>query len=303
MMLKHSVVLLKLMQMNNSETYRRRRAQRPRRPSQLTKGVSLTVLLVIVAFGVMFWLSKALGEEPATIGGEVTADCLTTVELPDETNEIIINYTGFKVSFNPVHHQPNYVAWELTGAETEGMEPRESKFKADSDVYGCATLEDYRRSGYDRGHMAPAGDMKWSAQAMEDSHYLTNICPQDHSINSGRWSTLEKKCRQWAVRDSAIIIICGPVLTDIMPNTIGRSQVSVPERFFKIVLAPYAEPPRAIGFIMPNHPTPDGLESMATSVDNIEQITGFDFFKCLPDDIENEIESKSNYRLWDKKRR
>ena len=138
---------------------------------------------------------------------------------------------------------------------------------------------------------------------MEDSHYLTNICPQDHSINSGRWSTLEKKCRQWAVRDSAIIIICGPVLTDIMPNTIGRSQVSVPERFFKIVLAPYAEPPRAIGFIMPNHPTPDGLESMATSVENIEQITGFDFFKCLPYDIENEVESKSNYRLWDKKRR
>ena len=224
---------------------------------------------------------------------------ITAAGLPEQ----IVGYEGMLVSFNKDAHVPNWVAWELTADEVAGTVPRAKDFLVDNSVEGCALPKDYSYSGYDRGHMAPAGDMKWSAQAMEDSHYLTNICPQDHSINSGRWSTLEKKCRQWAVRDSAIIIICGPVLTDIIPNTIGRSQVSVPERFFKIVLAPYAEPPRAIGFIMPNHPTPDGLESMATSVDNIEQITGFDFFKCLPYDIENEVESKSNYRLWDKKRR
>ncbi len=151
--------------------------------------------------------------------------------------------------------------------------------------------------------MAPAGDMKWSAEAMADSHYLTNICPQDHSINGGRWSTLEKKCRQWAERDSSLIIICGPILTDQLDKAIGAQQVSVPERFFKVVLAPYTIPPRAIAFIFPNRPTSDGLESMVTSVDAVEAITGFDFFQCLPDDIEEEVEKMANYRVWERKNR
>lgn len=289
--------------MNKSGIYRSRRAKRPRRPNRLTKGVVSTVLMTVAVFGVLFFVSRAFGETPAGLNAEIATDCLTRVVLPDDVNEEIIDYTGFRISFNSAHHQPNYAAWELTVEETKGTEVRNSKFKQDKNVYGCATLDDYRRSGYDRGHMAPAGDMKWDSQAMEDSHYLTNICPQDHTINGGRWSTLEKKCRQWAERDSALIIICGPVLSDVMTKAIGRNQVSVPERFFKVILAPYANPPRAIGFIMPNHPTDDGLEAMATTVDNIEAITGFDFFQCLPDDIENEIESSVNYRVWNKQNR
>lgn len=220
------------------------------------------------------------------------------MEIPEETPEIMVDYEGFTVSFNPARHVPNYVVWELTAEKAGGSIRRKSSFQADGDVYGCPSLDDYRNSGFDRGHMAPAGDMKWSAEAMAHSHYLTNICPQDHSLNGGVWASLENKCREWAKRDSALVIVCGPVLSDRITRTIGRSEVAVPERFFKVVLAPYANPPRAIGFIMANGHVEGGMQAAAVSVDEVETITGFDFFKAVPDEIEDKIESEANFNRW-----
>lgn len=286
-----------------SDIYKQRRSRRPKRMSRQTKGVSSTVAVFLLLIAAIAAIGQATKEKPVELNNDISAENLERVILPDEVNEIRIEYTGFNVSFNPVHHVPNYVVWELTGKEAEGDSPRKSKFRVDQDVYGCATLDDYRRSGYDRGHMAPAGDMKWSERAMDDSHYLTNIVPQDHSINGGIWSSLEKMCRHWAVRDSALIIVCGPVLTDMTQKSIGESGVTVPDRLFKVVMAPYTNPPRAIGFIFPNSPSEDGLEAISTSVDNIESVTGFDFFECLPDDVENEMESSANFRVWTRQKR
>ncbi|MCM1066848.1 MAG: DNA/RNA non-specific endonuclease [Muribaculaceae bacterium] len=285
---------------NRSNIYRQRRAKRPtKRKSPLWIIPVAVVLLLVMAAA----HSYGSDDSDSRITDGISADCLQKVVLPDETPEITKDYTGFTVSFNPAHHLPNYVAWELTAAEAQGTVPRENKFRSDPDVYGCATLDDYRNSGFDRGHMAPAADMKWDRQAMLDCHYLTNICPQTHSLNGGRWSTLENKCRQWAIRDSAIVIITGPVLTDVLPRAIGQQSVSVPERFFKVLLSPFANPPRAIAFIMPNCDNVDGLESLAVSVDQVEAITGLDFFACLPDDIENQIEAQANYRDWNRRKR
>ncbi|MDE6574713.1 MAG: DNA/RNA non-specific endonuclease [Muribaculaceae bacterium] len=290
--------------MNKSNIYRQRRAKRPFGLSPKERG-AITVTLL----GIGLILFLVLGGQLSKAGRTeklLTPDslaCLEHVVLPNGTTEQIVDYTGFTVSFNAVYHLPNYVVWELTGEEAQGTEPRKSKFKPDYNVTGTPLLSDYKNSGYDRGHMAPAGDMKWSEEAMDDSHYLTNMCPQDHSINSGRWSTLENKCRQWALRDSALIIIAGPILTDHMPETIGASRISVPKRFFKVILAPFNNPPTGIAFIMPNSPTSDGIESMATTIDKVEEITGYDFFACLPDDIENSVESECRYRYWNRKNR
>lgn len=223
---------------------------------------------------------------------------LSKVIIPDETPEIMCDYTGFRVSFNPSWHVPNYVVWELTAEETLGTEPRQSRFAADTDVLGCATPQDYRNSGFDRGHMAPAADMKWSRQAMRDSHYMTNIVPQNHNLNTGRWNSLEQKCRTLAQRDSVLVIIAGPILSDRITRTVGSSEVAVPERFFKVIFAPAAIPPRAIAFVMPNRPVRENLGQMAMTVDQLEEITGFDFFSTLPDDIENQIESTFRQRDW-----
>lgn len=262
--------------------------------------IALMIILIIAVIKVAMNLraqDEAKGPQHIAIEGSLT-EVVTNPKLDSREKD----YAGMTVGFNPRMHVPNWVAWELTGEETMGKTPRYNKFQADPEMEGSADPWDYNYSGYDRGHMAPAGDMKWDEQAMYDSHSLANICPQDHSVNSGRWGSLEMKCREWAAADSAIIIICGPVLTDRMPIEIGENKVPVPERFFKIVLAPYAIPPRAIAFIVPNSPVPDGIEDLVVTVDQIEEITGFDFFSALPDDIETQIEQTSNYRQWKKHR-
>lgn len=282
----------------NSKVYLERRAAR--KSAFPTKAIVAIVLCLLVA--VVALAFTATSDNTGDVC-RIDTEALCRVALPDDTPEIVKEYTGFTVSFNPAHHVPNYVAWELTGAEVAGDVPRRSNFRADDAVPGSATLADYRNSGFDRGHMAPAADMKWSIEAMDDSHFLTNMCPQTHQLNGGRWQTLEDKCRQWAARDSAIIIIAGPILSDDNLETIGVSGVTVPDRFFKIVYSPFVEPQRAIAFIMPNFPPIDGLEACATSIDNVEAITGFDFFAELPDELENALEGSANYRDFDRKHR
>lgn len=233
-----------------------------------------------------------------TAGEMPDARDLMIVNLPPDTKQQLIHYEGMDISFNSAMHLPNFAAWELTGYETDGKEKRGSRFVSDPDVEGCAETWDYNYSGYDRGHMAPAGDMKWSSKAMEQSFYLTNICPQAKPLNVGAWKHLEEKCRKWARIDSALIIICGPVLTDRINEYIGDTRIAVPKRFFKVILAPYTVPMRGIGFIMPNDRVEGGIQAAAVSIDSVEAVTGYDFFAALPDDIEAEVEQQCDFHKW-----
>ncbi|MDE6491386.1 MAG: DNA/RNA non-specific endonuclease [Muribaculaceae bacterium] len=220
-----------------------------------------------------------------------------TVTAPS-LDEVEVRYGAMTVSFNPELHIPNWVGWELTREKASGTEPRADRFMRDDNVRGCASPEDYRGSGYDRGHMAPAADMKWDVKAMRKSFLLTNVCPQDHALNAGSWKKLEEKCRMWAMADSVIYIVAGPVLTDTIDEYIGESGVAVPKRFFKVIASPYADPPRGIGFIMPNGRVPGGMQASAMSIDDVEAITGHDFFSELPDDVEAVVESQCRFNLW-----
>lgn len=223
---------------------------------------------------------------------------LLEVKTKPGTPSVLKSYRGMDLSFNPQCHIPNWVAWELTAEETDGNVGRTNKFASDPDVEGCADTWDYSYSGYDRGHMAPAGDMKWDADAMAETFMLTNICPQAKSLNAGSWKGLEEKCRQWAEADSAIYIVCGPVIDGNPIEYIGDSRVYVPRKFFKAIISPYAVPARGIGFIMPNEKVKGGMQVCAVTIDSIEALTGHDFFSSLPDDIENEIESQCDFHYW-----
>ncbi len=219
------------------------------------------------------------------------------MEVKAKSHGTEISYENFNVDFNSELHIPNYVSWELTGAETSGDEPR-GKFMRDYTVDGCPTPKNYTNSGYDRGHMAPAADMKFHPVAMKECFYMTNICPQVKSLNSGAWKRLEEKCRIWAQADSAIIIVCGPVLSSEPVEFIGDDKVAVPEAFFKVICSPYADPPRAIGFIMNNGKVKGGMQAAAVSVDSVEALTGYDFFAPMPDDIENTMEAECRFHFW-----
>lgn len=228
----------------------------------------------------------------------IDAKGLLDVKLPAGTPSQIKHYTGFSLSFNSRNHTPNYVAWELLPHETEGSQPRYNKFWTDSDIDGCPETSDYTRSGYDRGHMCPAADQKWSEQAMVDCFALSNITPQDHALNSGAWSTLEKKERLWARSSDGLVIVAGPIYTESDKATIGASRVRVPSAFFKALLAPRANPPRAIAFVYPNMHSPGNMANYAMSIDQLEQLTSFDLFAALPDSIEQNVESTYNFNQW-----
>lgn len=259
--------------------------------------VSWVAMVAVVLFVLLRHLAvDELDDQRKRASAEYVAE-LQVVKLPDALPDKRLAYRGFTVHFNPELHIPNCVVYELTASETEGSVPRFGSFETDSAVAGCANPWDYTLSGYDRGHMIPAGDLRWDSLAMRESFKMTNVCPQTRALNSGGWTKIEDKIREWAVRDSALIVVTGPVITRGM-KAIGDSHVAVPTAFFKVVLAPFATPMRAIGFVLPNKAANGPLKKYAVSVDEVERRTGMDFFSALPDDIENEIESQLNLSVW-----
>jgi len=221
--------------------------------------------------------------------------------FPSIKNGKLVRHKYYDLSYVEKHEQPEWVAYELTKAEVMGKVKRKDDFREDPKVVsGSATLGDYKRSGYDRGHLAPAADMKFSKQAMSESFYMSNMSPQNPSFNRGIWKELEEKVRDWAVKNERIYVVTGGVLTDGLP-TIGEEKVSIPKYYYKVLLD-YASPEvKAIAFVLPNKNSKKPLSNFAVSIDSVEELTGIDFFPSLPDDQEKALESKFDYELWEKR--
>lgn len=240
---------------------------------------------------------KVIDQAKTSSPQEAYADLEIPAPITDK-EEQIIRHTGYTVSYNNTWRLPNWVAYELTREETKGNAARTDIFIIDPLVKGTsATNKDYSRSGFDRGHMAPAGDMKWSSTAMKESFYFSNMCPQVPGLNRGRWKDLEEQIREWAAEDSALVIICGP-LVNKKHSTIGQNHIAVPRAFFKVILAPYVSSPRAIGFIFKNEKDNSPLRSYVVTVDSVESLTGIDFFPALPDVIEKQVEAQCAPSDW-----
>lgn len=212
----------------------------------------------------------------------------------------IIEHTGYTVSYNPDWRIPNWVAYELTAQEVAGDLGRYDKFLPDPMVKGDPVVsKDYSNSGYDRGHMCPAADMKWSEQAMKESFYMTNICPQNHNNNAGDWKDLEELGRDLAAKYGNIYICCGPIVTDTRTTIGSVRQIVVPQAFYKVLLRQKADGQwTAIGFVMPNQAGNKPLMTYMLSIDEVEQQTGIDFFPALPDDIETLVEADYTFSDW-----
>ena len=207
---------------------------------------------------------------------------------------------NYIVSYNSHTRCPNWVLWQLTREHADGNVKRpDYAFHEDMEVPAPrAELADYRHNGYDRGHMAPAGDMKWDEQAMNETFFLTNVCPQDAALNAGMWNDIEIKVREWARRDKSLIVVTGPIMGN-NHETIGQDMdIAVPDAFFKVILSPNTTPKKAIAFICPNRSCGGDLKKYAVSVDEVEKRTGMNFFNTLPDDVENRIESTCNLNQW-----
>ncbi|MCQ2606808.1 MAG: DNA/RNA non-specific endonuclease [Bacteroidales bacterium] len=219
--------------------------------------------------------------------------------IGDKRSSQIIEHTGYTVSYNPQLHIPNWVAYELTAEEVKGTVSRKGNaFFPDPEAEGVViSTYDYSGSGYDRGHMAPAGDMKWSKEAMMESFYLSNICPQNPNLNGGDWRILEEKVRVWAGYYQSIYVVCGPLVSK-KPQTIGTNKIAVPDAFFKVLLRFTDKGVETIGFIFKNEAGHKPLTEYMVTVDEVEKLTGIDFFSILPDAQEKATESTYCAKCW-----
>lgn len=237
--------------------------------------------------------------------------------------EILLYRIAYNLSYSQENRQPNWVAWTLTREHSDGPYSRKGvpyyddngiiigisssptdvvrgDYIVDKDV-SCPRQEhiDWKEHpiGIDHGHMCPAADCKWDKGAINQSFLLTNICPQNRDLNGGDWDKLEKKCRTWAKQYGQIYIVAGPIFLSEEKHCFGVNQIPIPDAFFKVVLCMTGNP-KAIGFVFPNSGTHQNLKEYVQTVDDVEKITGMNFFPALPDDIEKEVEAHANLDDW-----
>lgn len=211
-----------------------------------------------------------------------------------EGNLVHHNYSS--LSYNEEAEQAEWVYYELTTPMVSGLVQRLNNFREDDKITtGSAQLADYAGSGYDRGHLCPAGSMSHNETAMSESFYMSNMSPQVPSFNRGKWKQLEEVVRSWVVSDSLLYVVTGPVLTDSM-QVIGANKVAVPTYYYKVVYSPAEN--NMIAFLMPNEKIVDPIVNYATTIDQIEDLTDIDFFSDMPDEQEELLESTLDKSVW-----
>lgn len=228
-------------------------------------------------------------------------DTISGIEVPGKNlkSETVIKRLGYTLSYNKGYKQANWVAYELTSEETNRSVKRTNSFRPDEELKGyVATNIDYKGSGWDRGHLAPAGDMSWSWDVMHESFYYSNISPQAPPFNRGIWLRLEDLVRKWANKYEKVLVVVGPVLTPDLTR-LGIDSIAIPNYFYKVILDITPPELKGIAFCFPNEGSDSSLQQFVCTIDSVEQITGFNFFSSLPDTIEEKIESKINLDQWE----
>lgn len=212
-------------------------------------------------------------------------------------------HTGYATLYNRETLIPDWVAYELTADEVnppERFRGNES-FRFDPETKGKRTAyrEDYKNdNGWQRGHMAPKADMRWSVQAYEESFYLSNICPQNGKLNSGDWETTEKLARRIAERYGSIYIVCGPIIGSNKYGTLGEHKVVIPDAFFKAFLIKANGNYQSIAMVLPNEGTHHEPEEYWCTVNKLETLIGMNLFPALDDSIEETVEESIDRAIW-----
>lgn len=262
---------------------------------QLALGLVLITILVLLLIYIQSNKnqSKSVDYEPKRKGGIVITEDLFLV------SDSLVKHTYFSLSYNEKYEQSNFVVYLLTSNRMlqKSAYSRKNDFRIDPLVKtGSSELKDYRKSGFDRGHLCPAGDMGFSEIAMSESFFMSNMSPQHPSFNRGAWKVLEEWVRQKVVDNDSIIVYTGPVLNDDITQFIGPNKVGVPKHYFKALFSISEQ--KGIAFILENKKSSNGMRSTAIKIDSLEKIIKINLFSSLPDEIENKIESQNDFDDW-----
>lgn len=250
------------------------------------------------------WAARAVFAVLLFACGTVFSDTVSDKYGYPCTNAVqVLERPAYSLGYSPLHNQPLWVQYRLNGLDftTNKVVKRSNDFREDNEVRGgSATLDDYRASGYDRGHLAPAADFSYSPKRMSESFLLSNMSPQAPAFNRGVWKDLEAWVRDAAKRNGRIVIVTGGVFPSecVKWTCIGRRKmVTVPQRYFKVLLDE-REPKKAIGFLLENAGTTNAIATFACSVDDVERVTGLDFFSAMDDKDEEAVEGAFDFSQW-----
>ena len=218
--------------------------------------------------------------------------------LPTSTTNQIIKHEYYTLSYNEKYEQAEWVAYRLNANMLSNSRFERPFFIEDKLVKThSADWRNYKKSGYDKGHLCPAGDMKFKKKAFDDTFLTSNISPQKHDFNDGVWNRLEQKVRFWAQKYNSVYVITGGILKNGLKN-IGQENVAVPEAFYKVLLKKQNNNYKMIAFVVPSQDVDSPLYEFVIKTDDLEKMTGIDFYPNLPDAIENDLEKNSGYKDW-----
>ena len=260
-----------------------------------SKKIKLVVAIIVLIVGYYLKPQENTIDFPADI---VIEDVNVFNYLPSSTTGVIIKHDGYQLSYNEEHEQAEWVAYSLSKNDIVYNDFKRPYFINDPKVKTkSANWRSYKKSGYDKGHLCPAADKRYSKAAHDETFYTSNISPQKHDFNAGIWNRLEQKIRYWAKKNQHLYVVTGGILKPGL-KTIGKNKVSVPTEFYKVLLD-YSQPEiKAIAFLFPHEESKKPLYDFVVSIDALEEKTGIDFFPGLPNAIETELEASSNYKNW-----
>ena len=255
------------------------------------------ILLILAVYGYDHFLNESHKKESIRIGSQAKSGTKSFF-LPTSTTGQIVHHQYYSLSYSEPHEQAEWVAYELKKEHLKDYDFERPYFEIDPAVKtGSAHWRNYKNSGYDRGHLCPAGDRDFSESAFKETFLTSNIAPQKHDFNAGIWNRLEQKVRYWASKHDGVFVITGGILHDKLPS-IGNENVAIPQHFYKVVLDYNNGAPKMIGFLIPHKDTNLSLKRFEVTVDSIEAMTGINFFESLDDTIEAGLESTLNYSKW-----
>lgn len=216
--------------------------------------------------------------------------------------DLTVDHIGFALGYSKAHLQPRWCAYRLTKERLSSIvSERSQNYYQDPKCFpGLVATLDYQKLGCHVGHMVPAADMKWNAQAEWESFYFSNMCPQFPKFNKGIWKVLEGVVRNFAHTEGSVFVITGPVLSSRIASLDAsgvRPLIPIPEYFYKVVYSE-KEPKKMIGFLIPHKPGLHGVRRYACSVDDVERATGLDFFSSLPQKEQKRLESSFDLTQW-----
>ncbi|AOZ98718.1 DNA/RNA non-specific endonuclease [Flavobacterium commune] len=249
----------------------------------------------IILLAGVFWTSQQYGIQQKTA---LSKSGDLNFYLPKSTTSQIVKHQYYTLSYSEKAEQAEWVAYELKKNNIKKSDFKRPFFIEDPKVKTqSADWRNYKKSGYDKGHLCPAADMEFDINAYNDTFFTSNISPQNHAFNSGIWNRLEQKVRFWAVKNDGLFVITGGVLKGNL-KAIGKEKVFVPNYFYKILLCNSKGKYKVLAFLVPNEKSSQSIYNYVVSIDKLESVTGIDFFPKLDDELENNLEKNVDLNLW-----